>query len=188
MPRLRISAAIPLLLLYDFVDSGHEDGTDRWYWNLGRKLPLYAAQHPRRVKFLFTLHSSSTVDATYVDVDRVANWAPGHVAIRRIQLAWQHIVAPCGRNISVCEARFSAQQYRTDCCTLHTQYTEPDRLQAHNDIYSNIKSHTFTCLHGSVYSGIGRLGCDYTASQPRPPIPEITHRYEIYVPEQVNLH
>ena len=70
---LCLSGAIPLLLLYAFVDSALEDGTDIWYRNVGRKLPLYAAQHPRRVKFLFTLNFSSTVDATYVDVDRVAN-------------------------------------------------------------------------------------------------------------------
>jgi hypothetical protein len=70
MSRLRMSVAIPLL---PFVDSDLENGTDRWNINVGRELPFYGAQHPRRVKVLFTLHFSSTVDATYVDVDRVAN-------------------------------------------------------------------------------------------------------------------
>jgi hypothetical protein len=45
--------AILLLPLYAFVDSVLEDGTHRWYRNVGRKLPLYAAQHPRRVKIFF---------------------------------------------------------------------------------------------------------------------------------------
>ena len=69
-----MSGAIPLLPLYALVDSGLEDGTDKWYRNVGKKnyhSTLCNTLEERRSYLPFKF--SCTVDGTNVDVGRVAN-------------------------------------------------------------------------------------------------------------------